>query len=186
VLFGLAVEAVVSGPPTAVEAVARLALSIAGGIAVGLLVAVLVSTLRRQLRDVGLQLGLSLLTPYLAYVPGGRGRGVRRARRRHHRGRARARAPRGCSARPCGLQSAALWSLVDLLLNAVLFLLLGPAGPAHPRRGARRRARPRRGAAAAVVVTVLGLRLAWQFVGAAARLPRPVLAGRPEQRTGPG
>ena len=185
VLFGLAVEAVVSGPPTATEAVGRLALSVAGGVVVGLLVALVVSAVRRHLRDVGLQLGLSLLTPYLAYVPADavEASGVLAVVTTGVVLGARAE---GLFSPAVRLQSAALWSLVDLLLNAVLFLLLGlqvrRVLDDAPDVGLALVAV----AAGAVVVTVLGLRIAWQFVVPPLLYRVRVLAGRPEQRTGPG
>ena len=185
VLFGLAVEAVVSGPPTVAEAAWRLGLSIAGGVAVGLVVGALVSLLRRGLPDVGLQLGLSLVTPYLAYLPadavGASGvlavvtTGVLLGSRSE-----------GLFNPAVRLQSAALWSLVDLLLNAVLFLLLG----LQVRRILDEAPDLGLGlvavANAAVVATVLGLRVAWQFVVPPLAYRIRVLSGRREQRTGPG
>ncbi len=185
VLYGLAVEAVVSGPPTVSGAALTLVLSVGGGVAIGLLVGGLVLLVRPRLPDIGLQLGLSLLTPYVAYVPadhlgasgvlavvttglllGSRGGGVF-----------------GPAVR---LQSAALWSLVDLLLNAVLFVLLGlqvrrVLGDL-PDVGAG----VLTAAAAGVVLTVLGLRLLWQFaVPPLAYLIR-VRTGRDAQRSTPG
>lgn len=185
VLFGLAVEAVVSGPPTVAEAAVRLAVSIPGGIAVGLLLAVLVSALRRHLRDVGLQLGLSLLTPYLAYVPAD-AVGASGVLAVVTTGVVLGSRAEGLFSPAVRLQSAALWSLVDLLLNAVLFLLLG----LQVRRVLDEAPGVGLGlvatAAAAVVVTVLGLRLAWQFLVPPVAYRVRALAGRPEQRTGPG
>ncbi len=185
VLLALAVEAVVSGPPSATEAAVRLTVSVVGGIAVGLVVALLVSAVRRHLPDVGLQLGLSLLTPYLAYVPADalEASGVLAV---VTTGVVLGSRAEGLFTPAVRLQSAALWSLVDLLLNAVLFLLLGlqvrrildeAPGLGLALVGA---------AAAAVVVTVLGLRLVWQFVVPPLTYRVRGLAGRPEQRTGPG
>ena len=83
------------------------------------------------------------------------------------------------------LQSAALWSLVDLLLNAVLFLLLG----LQVRRILDEAPDVGLGLVAAQpprsCVTVLGLRLAWQFVVPPLDLPGP-RAGGPRPSSAPG
>ena len=131
----------------------------------------LVSAVRRHLPDVGLQLGLSLLTPYLAYVPADavEASGVLAV---VTTGVVLGSRAEGLFSPAVRLQSAALWSLVDLLLNAVLFLLLG----LQVRRILDEA--PDVGlalvgvAAAAVVVTVLGLRAGLAVRRAAAGLPR--------------
>ena len=185
VLFGLAVEAVTSGPPTALETVERLALSVLGGIAVGLLVAGVVSVVRSRLADVGLQLGLSLLTPYLAYLPADR-LGASGVLAVVTTGVVLGARAEGLFSPAVRLQSAALWSLVDLLLNAVLFLLLG----LQVRRILDEAPEVGLGqvlvTVAAVVVTVLALRVAWQFLVPPVVYRVRTLAGRDQQRSTPG
>ncbi len=182
VLFGLAVDAVVSGPPTVGAAAGRLALSVVGGVAVGLLVAGLVTLLGRRLPDVGLQLGLTLVTPYLAYLPADvlGASGVLAVVTTGVVLGARAGGRFSPSAR---LQSTALWSLIDLLLNAVLFLLLGlqvrnVLGDAPDVSGWRLAV-----SAVVVVAAVLGLRLAWQLVVPPLVYGVRMLAGQAPQRT---
>jgi Na+/H+ antiporter len=185
VLFALAVEAVLSGPPTLVDGGLRLLLSVAGGVVVGLVVGAVVSEARRRLDDVGLQLGLSLLTPFLAYLPADRigASGVLAVVTTGVLLGARAEGRFSPAVR---LQSAALWSLVDLLLNAVLFVLLGLQVrrilETAPEVGTTALAV----ATLAVVATVLGLRLAWQFVVPPALYQVRSLAGRPQDRSSPG
>lgn len=163
VLYAVAVQAVVSGPPSALGALGDLALSVLGGLGVGAVLAALVVAARRRVRDVGLQLLLSLLTPYAGYVLadhvggsgvlavvttgvvlGSRGDGVFGAEVR--------------------LQSTAFWSFLDLALNAVLFVLLGlevrtvlSGAPDVP---VLRLAEY----GAGVVGVVVATRLLWQFV----------------------
>ncbi|MCW2777806.1 MAG: Na+/H+ antiporter [Frankiales bacterium] len=178
VLFAVAVEAVVGGRPSVAHTAATLVLSVGGGVAVGTAIGALVLLSRTRLSDVGLQLLLTLFTPYAAYVLaervdvsgvlavvvaglmlGSRG-GVFTAAAR--------------------LQSAAFWSLLDLVLNAVLFVLLGlqvrrVVGDT-PQLGAHALALY----AVAVVGTVAGVRVLWQFA-----VPPPVyglrrLFGRPQ------
>ncbi|MDP9436017.1 MAG: cation:proton antiporter [Actinomycetota bacterium] len=182
VLYAVAVEAVLTGPPDRVASAGRLVLSVAGGLLVGVAVGGVVLLVRNRLTDSGLLLLLSLFTPYAAYVA---------AEQVHVSGVLAvvvaglllgSRPVRNASVR---LQSAAFWSLLDLLLNAVLFVLLGlqvrrllddapPLGPAELALDA-----------AAVVLTVVGVRLLWQFV-----VPHPVYllraaVGRPQRRSSP-
>ncbi len=177
VLFAVAVEAVTTGTPTVGHTAATLGLSVGGGIAVGLGVGTVVYLSRRPLDDVGLQLLLSLVTPYAAYVLAeevavsgvlavvtaglvlGRHGGVFTSAAR--------------------LQSAAFWSLLDLALNAVLFVLLGLQVRTVLGEGPSLGPGRLPVVAAAVVLSVVGLRVLWQFV-----VPGPVykvraLLGRP-------
>lgn len=183
VLYALAVEAVVSGPPSVLGALGALVLAVPGGLAVGVAVAAVVGLVRRRVSDVGLQLLLSVLTPYAAYVPAdhvgasgvlavvtagvllGAGGGV------------------GPQVR---LQGTAFRSALDLLLNAVLFVLLGlevrRVLEGAPELGAARLL----GYAAAVVAVVVAVRLLWQFV-----VPPPVYRlrerfGSPAERSSAG
>jgi Na+/H+ antiporter len=66
--FGLAVETFTTHY-TAVHVLARTAEVVVGGVGYGLLLGFVVVRLRRRIRDPRSQLIISLLTPYLAYVP---------------------------------------------------------------------------------------------------------------------
>jgi CPA1 family monovalent cation:H+ antiporter len=66
--FGLAVEAL-STPFTAGHGLLRLTEVVAGGVAYGLAVGFVIGRMRRWIRDPRSQIIVSLLTPYLAYVP---------------------------------------------------------------------------------------------------------------------
>ncbi len=163
VLYAVAVQAVVSGPPSALTAVGDLALSVLGGVGVGAVLALVVTATRRRVTDVGLQLLLSLLTPYAAYVLADHvhGSGVLAVVTTGVVLGSRGEGLFGAEVR---LQSTAFWSLLDLALNAVLFVLLGlevrrvlAGAPDVP---------PLRLAAygAGVVGVVVATRLLWQFV----------------------
>ncbi|MEV5706074.1 Na+/H+ antiporter [Actinoallomurus sp. NPDC052274] len=67
-VFSLAVEAL-SHSYTYGHGAARLAEVVVGGVAYGLFVGFVISRLRRRIRDPGSQIVVSLLTPYLAFVP---------------------------------------------------------------------------------------------------------------------
>lgn len=167
VLYAVAVEAVTEGTPTVGHTALTLVVSVGGGIAVGLATGTAVYLSRRPLDDVGLQLLLSLVTPYAAYlvaeevgvsgvlavvtaglVLGSHG---------------------GVFSSAARLQSAAFWSLLDLALNAVLFVLLGLQVRRVLSEGPELMPGRLPVVAVAVVLTVVGLRVLWQFV-----VPPPV------------
>lgn len=185
VLYTLAVQAVVSGPPTVGSALLLLVVAVAGGAAVGWVVARLVVLVRGRVHDTGLQLLMSLLTPYAAYLLADE----------VHASGVLAVVTTGVllGARQEGLfgpevrvQSTAFWSLLELVLNAVLFVLLG----LEVRRvldGAPRLGAPRLAAyAAAVIAVVVGTRLLWQLVVPAAvtRLQARTAGGADRWTTG--
>ena len=163
VLYAVALQAVVSGPPTVFGAVTELAVAVLGGVAIGLLTGLAVVAVRSRIRDVGLQLLLSLFTPYAAYILAEKASasGVLAVVTAGVLLGSRSGGIFGSSSR---LQTAAFWSLLDVALNSVLFVLLGleirtVLGNLPP-DGAWRLA----GYAAAVVATVVTLRLAWQLL----------------------
>ena len=163
VLYAIAVDAVVSGPPSPGSAVMTLLLSVGGGIGVGLAIGALVAFARRFVSDVGLQLLLSLITPFAAYIPAERigGSGVLAV---VTAGILLGSTRQGVFSPSARLQSGAFWSLLDLLLNAVLFVLLGleirQVIANAPNVGAAALA----GYAALVVATVVVIRMVWQLV----------------------
>jgi CPA1 family monovalent cation:H+ antiporter len=66
--FGLAVEAM-SHPFTMGHIVMRLAEVVVGGVAYGLVVAVVIGRVRRYVRDPSIQILITLMTPFIAYIP---------------------------------------------------------------------------------------------------------------------
>ena len=66
--FGLAVEAM-AHPFTPGHALLRLVQVVLGGIAYGLVVAVVIGRVRRYVRDPALQILVTLITPFVAYIP---------------------------------------------------------------------------------------------------------------------
>jgi len=66
--FGLAIDAM-SHPFTLAHGAERLVTVVAGGIAYGLVVALVVDRIRRYVHDPSIQLTLSLVTPFVAYIP---------------------------------------------------------------------------------------------------------------------
>lgn len=66
--FGLAVEAM-AHPFTFGYGLLRLVEVVAGGIAYGLVVAVVIGRLRKHIHDPVIQILVSLITPFIAYIP---------------------------------------------------------------------------------------------------------------------
>ena len=163
VLYAIAIQAVISGPPTVLGAVTELAVAVLGGVAIGLVTGLLVVLVRTRIREVGLQLLLSLFTPYAAYILAQQvsASGVLAVVTAGVLIGSRSGGIFGSTAR---LQAAAFWSLLDVVLNSVLFVLLGleirTVLGDLPTDGVWRLT----GYTVAVVSTVVTLRLGWQLL----------------------
>jgi NhaP-type Na+/H+ or K+/H+ antiporter len=126
-LFGIAV-ANMGGAPTASRILLGIVIEVAGGIGFGLLVGIAVAWLRERTRDPLGQVMWSLITPFLAFVPASLAHasgvlatvtaavwlGVR---------------ARGVVASTARLQTETFWRVLNLLLVAFLFVLLGVQVP---------------------------------------------------------
>ncbi len=161
-LFSLAIEGV-GKKITIADGLLRGLEAIGGGLAFGLVVGVLVTKLRTHIRDMGSQIVLSLLTPYLAYIPaewfhgsgvlatlatagwlGTKGRGLFQPTSR--------------------VQTETFWRTLNFLLEATLFVLLGLQVPALVKGVADYPVGIVVGASFAVVGASIGTRLLWQLV----------------------
>ena len=143
-------------------ALAALVVAFAGGIAVGAVVGVLLLAVRRRLDDPLLHSGLSVATPFLAYLP---------AELAHASGvlavvvcglttsRYGSRVI-GSQAR---LQAVAFWQVASFLVNGALFVLVGIQLPAAARALPAPSLVTATATAAAVAATVVGTRLAWFY-----------------------
>jgi monovalent cation/hydrogen antiporter len=162
VAYRLAVAAAVSGSFVAWQAGLRFVGTAAGGVAVGLLVGWLVAELRRRLDDPVVEIIVSLVTGYAAYLP---------AERLHVSGVLAAvttglyvgwRAPALASA-STRLLGFSFWEVLVYLLNAVLFLLVGlQLHPILSQLGGSSLA-TLVGQAALVSAVVIAVRLGWMF-----------------------
>jgi CPA1 family monovalent cation:H+ antiporter len=161
--FGLAVEAM-AHPFTFTHGVTRLAVVVVGGIAYGVLVALVIGRVRRYIRDPSVQIMVTLITPFVAYVPaeqlnvsgvlatvvtgvylGTRTEGMLQAASR--------------------VSGTLFWRTLIFLLESALFVLLGlelRSVVDHLSRGYT--AAWLAGTAAAVVAVVIGTRLAWELL----------------------
>lgn len=158
-IYGIAVAATVGARLSATSALGLFAVAVASSVTIGVVTGVAARWGRRRLADADAQIVLSLVTPYVAYLLASQlaGSGVL------------ATAVTGLVVgyRSAGLVSAGtrlragtFWEVLDFLLNAVLFVLLGAQfrqvlaglGTLRPWQLA--------GYALAVCGTVVGLRLA--------------------------
>jgi Na+/H+ antiporter len=161
VLYGVAVGVAIGALHIGAGGVAlRLVASYAGGIAVGLLVAAVAVQVRRRLHDVRMENLLSVLTPFVAYLP---------AELLHVSGVVAVVTagltlsqvgPRVIGART-RVQARAFWGLTSFLLNGALFVLVGLQ--LHDLVAGRSRASLTAGAVATLVISavVIGTRLIW-------------------------
>ncbi|HYZ28228.1 MAG TPA: Na+/H+ antiporter [Thermoleophilaceae bacterium] len=124
VIYRVAVAAVVGGSFSAAEAGARLVGAAAGGIAIGLAVGWLIAEIRARTTDPQISITISLLTGYAAFIPAdavGASGVLAAVTAGIYMG------IRGPSVIPprTRLQGIFVWEMVDFLINATLFVLLG-------------------------------------------------------------
>lgn len=158
-LFAVALGSV-GGPTSATDVLGRLAVEIGGGVVLGLLVGIGCAAVRKRVRDTPTQVLLSVCTPYVAFVPaqlvhssgvlatvvaamwlGTRGRGLVEPTSRLH--------------------TETFWRVLNTLLVAVLFVLLGVQIPVIARAMGNYPVADLALLAAAVVVAAVVVRMAW-------------------------
>ncbi|MGH2788415.1 MAG: Na+/H+ antiporter [Actinomycetota bacterium] len=162
VAYRIAVGAVVGGGFVAWEAGLRFVASTAGGVAIGLVVGWLVAEVRRRLDDPPIEIVVTLVTGYAAYLPA-EGAGVSGVLAAVTAGLYVGwRAPELASA-ATRLLGFSFWEVLAYLLNASLFMLVGLQ--LHPiLTGVTERSfATLLGLALVVVAVVIGVRVAWQF-----------------------
>jgi Na+/H+ antiporter len=161
--FGLAVEAM-AHPFTISHALVRLVEVVAGGIAYGLVVALVIGRVRRLVRDPSAQILITLITPFVAYVPAEQLQvsgvlatvvtGVYLGTRTEGMLQAASRA-----------SGAIFWRTLIFLLESALFVLLGlELRSVVDHLSGSHSAAWLAGAAAAVVAVVIAVRLAWELL----------------------
>jgi monovalent cation/hydrogen antiporter len=125
IVYRFAVAAVVTGTFSLGEAGLEFVAGAAGGIAIGLAVGWVVAQVRSRLDDPPVEITLSIMTAYFAYLP---------AVALHASGVLAAvttgiflgwRAPRLVTSPTTRLQALAVWEILVFVLNALLFVLLG-------------------------------------------------------------
>jgi monovalent cation/hydrogen antiporter len=124
VAYKVAVAAVVAGSFSLADAGLKFVLGAAGGVAIGLAVGWLVAELRKRISDAQASVTISLLTGYAAFVPAdalGASGVLATVSAGLYMG---LRGPQVLAAR-ARLQGGFVWDIVDFLVNAILFVLVG-------------------------------------------------------------
>ncbi len=129
VLYRIAVAAIGGGAFSLLDAGLSFVASAAGGLAIGLVVAIVIRELRSRLDDPPVEITLSLLSGYAAYIPADAvgASGVVAA---VTTGIAIGWWAPSMASPAVRQQGFALWSLLTFLLNAILFVLIGLQLPA--------------------------------------------------------
>ena len=158
-VYRLAVAAVVSGHFSPGLGVVKFIAVSAGGVAIGLVAGWLSVEVRKRIDEPQIEISISLLTAYLAYIPADRAgvSGVLAAVAAGLYTGSRA----GLMLSPASrLRTVGFWDALTFLLESVLFLLIGLQLP-HITRGLSV-AKPLL-YAAVVLVTLIVVRMAWMF-----------------------
>src|ERR687885_2694244 len=178
VAYRVAVAAVVAGSFSLADAGLEFVLGAAGGVAIGLAVGWIVAEIRKRTIDAQVSITISLLTGYAAFVPAdaiGASGVLATVTAGIYMG---LRGPSIISAR-VRLQGYFVWDIVDFLINAILFVLIGLQLRAVVDGLSGYSASTLGGYALAVTGVVVGARLVWLFT-----VPYlvPAIDRRPTQR----
>jgi CPA1 family monovalent cation:H+ antiporter len=161
--YKIALGAVGTAGVTVWSGGARFVAIAAGGIAIGLVAGWLFGRLRRAFDEPSIDVTLSLLTPFTAYVSAEK-IGVSGVLATVVAGLLighRALALSGAESR---LRTRTFWGALDFLLNSLLFLLIGLQLPSILGRIARAEVLHLAGEALVLAVVAMGVRMAWMFI----------------------
>jgi Na+/H+ antiporter len=160
VIYRIALGAIAGGAFSLLDAGVRFLGAAAGGVAIGLVVAVVLREIRRRLDDPPVEITISLLSGYAAYIPADAigASGVVAA---VATGIALGWWAPGIASPLVRQQGFALWSLLTFLLNAILFVLIGLQLPAILDSLSGESTGFLLGTAAAVSAVVIGTRIVW-------------------------
>jgi Na+/H+ antiporter len=162
VAYRVAVAAVVAGSFSVADAGLKFVGGAAGGVAVGLAVGWVVAEIRRRTTDAQVSVTISLLTGYAAFVPAdaiGASGILATVTAGIYMG---IRGPQILPAR-ARLQGFFVWDIVDFIINAILFVLIGLQLHAVVDALSGYSAGSLAGYALAVTGMVVGTRLVWFF-----------------------
>jgi Na+/H+ antiporter len=171
-LYKLAVAAAVGSGVTLLGGTVTFVLNAAAGVAIGLVAAWCIARVRSRVEDAPTEIVISLLSPYLAYLPA-EAAGVSAVLAAVTCGVVLGWRSPELVAPATRLQSFATWEVVVFAVEAAIFVLVGLSLPTVVQRidGAALGTLVADGAA--VVATVIAVRFAWTFVvGALPRLVR--------------
>ncbi len=174
VLYRVAVAAVLTGTYAAWDVGGVFLVTAAGGVGVGLAVGWLVRQVRRRLDNPPAEITISLMTGYFAFLPAEL-IGVSAVLAAVTAGVYLGWHTPELTTSQVRVQGLAVWEIVQYLLNALLFVLIGLQLPIILDDLGGLSAGELIGYAALVVATVIALRFAWVFLVMA--LPKRLLRG---------
>src|SRR5215213_3227260 len=162
VAYRVAVAAVVAGSFSLADAGLRFVLGASGGVAIGIAVGAIVAEIRKRTADAQVSVTISLLTGYAAFVPAtaiGASGVLAAVTAGIYMG---IRGPQILPART-RLQGYFVWDILDFIINAVLFMLIGLQLRAVVDKLSGYSASTLGGYTLAVTGVVVGTRLVWFF-----------------------
>ena len=162
VLYRVAVAAVVTGSFSAYYTGGLFLVSAGGGVAVGLAVGWVVRQVRRRLDNPPAEITISLLTGYIAFLPAEL-IGVSAVLAAVSAGIYLGWHTPELTSAQVRLQGLAVWEIVQYLLNALLFVLIGLQLPVVVDALGEFSSTTLLGYAACVSITVIAVRFAWVF-----------------------
>lgn len=163
VVYRVAVAAVLTGSFSLVASSGRFVLNVAGGIAVGLAAGFVVRQVRRRLDNPPVEITISILTGYFAYLPA-QALGVSGVLAAVTVGIYMGWHTPELTTAQTRLQGQAVWEMIFLILNALLFALVGLQLPSIVDALSARSTGQLLGYAALVTAVVVLVRFVWVFV----------------------
>ena len=164
VAYKFAVAAVLTGSFSFADAAGRFALNVAGGIGVGLAAGFLIRQLRRRLDNPPVEITLSLLSGYFAFLPASAA-GVSGVLAAVTVGLYMGWHTPELTTAQTRLQGVAVWEIVFFVLNSLLFALVGMQLPGILDALSGRATGTLVGYAALVLAAVVGARFLWVYPG---------------------
>jgi monovalent cation/hydrogen antiporter len=168
IAYKYAVGAVTAGTFSLMSAGGKFALASVGGIAIGVAVGYVIAALRRRMDDAATEISISLVTPYLAYLPAsavGASGVLAAVTSGVYLGW---RAPELITP-ATRLQAFAVWEILVFVLNALLFTLVGLQLPSVLDGISGQSTGLLARDAGVVIVTVIVMRALWVYPFAIAR-----------------
>jgi monovalent cation/hydrogen antiporter len=162
IAYRVAVAAAVGGSFSLFDASVDFVVAVVGGVAIGLVVGAVIAEIRRRLDDVPVEITVSLLTGYAAYLPAEE-LGVSGVLAAVTAGIYLGWLAPRVSSPEMRMQATAVWQFIAFLLNAVLFVLIGLQLPQILDAVSDVSAGTLAGYAAATIAIVVGARFVWLF-----------------------
>jgi CPA1 family monovalent cation:H+ antiporter len=162
IAYKFAIAAVLTGTFDAVDALGDFVLSAGGGVLIGLAVGWVIAELRARLDDAPTETAVSLLTPYLAYLPA-EALGLSAVLAAVSAGLYLGWRSPELVTPSTRIQVTGFWELLTFALNAALFVLIGLQLPSVVEGLGGYSVMELIGYSAAIAGTVLVTRMAWLF-----------------------